>query len=192
MKSALTRILLICLTLALGACAGMSIFDGPPVPYGNVTLNGKTVIVKRMGVDCMCPAIPATDSPVAGAVLAPRAGCNDGSSICTPPSIYVYEHEALEVATGLRHSDTPNPLSGCYDIQTGGGEYRQGDQLCVGFYGDYRIAGRIDTARATTTATTATTPAPQPAAPLALRMSPVCDCQPHVAVARRRVAAKAA
>ena len=186
MQSLLTRLLLTGLCLALAACAGTSsIFDGPPVPYGKVMLGGKEISVMRLGADCVCPRIVAADSPVQGAVLPARAGCNDGGTICTPDSIHVYEHEALEVATGLRHSDTPDHTSGCYDVLTAGGEYRKGDQLCVGSYGDYRIAGKTNIPE-----TSATAPAPA-AEPLRLQLTSVCTCTPDLAVAQRRVAAKA-
>lgn len=212
MKSAITRLVLIGLCITLGACASVSsIFDGPPVPYGQVTLNGKTVMVKKLGVDCVCPAIPATDSPFKGAVLPPRAGCNDGETICTPESIYVYNHEALEVSTGVRHSDTPSRVTGCYEIKAAGGEYQKGDQLCLGAFGDYRIAGRMnDTAPAVAApaapapeAPVSSTPAPEADAPaavgqvstevpgkLALRLSTDCQCAISTSVARRDVAAK--
>jgi hypothetical protein len=177
MKSTLTRIVFAALCLALGGCASLSsIFDGPPVPYGTVTLGGKTVTVKQLGVDCVCPLIPALDSPVPGAVYRPRAGCNTGDAICTPPSIYVYEHEALELTTGLRHSNTLNAFTGCYDIQVGGGDYRKGDQLCAGHFGDYRVPGRESVALAKKDES------------LTLRLSSACECQARVVTARRQTA----
>lgn len=214
MKTFITRLLLIGICVTLGACA--SVFDGPPVPYGPVTLNGKTVMVKKLGVDCMCPAIPATDSPFKGAVLPPRAGCNDGAIICVPESIYVYNHEALEVSTGVRHSDTPSRVTGCYEIKSAGGEYKKGDQLCLGAFGDYRIAGRMNDAAPAvaapdapvpatpaSAASAATAPAAETAAPaaavrtstevpgnLALRLSTDCQCVISTSVARRDVAGK--
>jgi len=189
MKSLLTRLLLTGLCLALAACAGTSsIFDGPPVPYGKVMLGGKEISVKLLGADCDCPRVVAADSPVQGAVLPARAGCNDGSTICTPASIYVYEHEALEISTGLRHDDTADSTSGCYRILTAGGEYREGDQLCVGSYGDYRIAGKKNIGATSVTSATAPTPAVEP---LRLQLTSICACMPDLAVALRRVAAKA-
>jgi hypothetical protein len=218
-RSFLARPFLAALCIALAACAGLSpVFEGPPVPYGTVTLNGKAVLVKQLGVDCVCPRVAVTDSWFEGAVLSPRNGCNDGNTICSPNSIYVYEHEVLEVATGLHHSDIPSRVTGCYNIDTAGGEYKMGDQLCWGQFGDYRLPGRGSVAVAVTAVLaapvlTATVPpalvltrtmpvalvltaAAAPVRPaagghLALRMSPVCECVTTAVLARRQVLAKA-
>lgn len=135
-------IVLFCAALLAG-CA--SVFDAPTerVPYGQVTMEGKSVLVQRMGVDCSCPAIPAPDSWLKSAVLEPRDGCNNGvSQMCVRDDRrgpLTYRHERWELTTGGRHDPQASALNGCYRITVAGGEFHVGDYLCPGNSGDYRI-----------------------------------------------------